>query len=181
MKSIGISTLFVLAVATLGIQTGCGSSRHTNAIDSATIDDSGPGRLSPDSNAYHVDTADIGTVPEQEHEDTIPSQHALSLNMTSYVVPDTVQYHSFRLYVKNAIDTAAIIDRVEPSCGCILTTVQKSLVLPDHDGEIYIALTVDRMSNTQPYTVDVYTNQNPTSPLRLWIWKGKVLDQQGTK
>lgn len=102
-----------------------------------------------------------------------PSDTALSITLSTYeyLVNDTAESVSFRLYVRNNLDSLVVIERVDPSCGCILATVQKSFVHKGHDGEIYIGLMVDRMNDYQPFTVDVYTSANRTVPLRLYIRK----------
>lgn len=100
--------------------------------------------------------------------DSLP---AVMLDMYEYWVADTAESVSFRLHVRNNTDSLVILDRVEPSCGCILTTVQKSLARKGKDAEVYIALMTSRMNDVQPYTVDVYTSANPNTPLRLYICK----------
>lgn len=104
---------------------------------------------------------------------TTPSDSTLSITLSTYeyLVSDTAESVSFRLYVRNNLDSLVVIERVDPSCGCILATVQKSFVHKGHDGEIYIGLMVDRMNDYQPFTVDVYTSANRTVPLRLYIRK----------
>ncbi len=91
------------------------------------------------------------------------------LNYQSYIVNGAETYVSFRLKVINPTDTLAIIERVQPSCGCVLATVQRSFSTSIIPGEIYIAVTTEKMDTLQPVTVDVYTNQNRIIPLRLYI------------
>jgi hypothetical protein len=93
------------------------------------------------------------------------------LNMTEYVVSDTAKYESFRLKVLNDSDTLVVIEQVLPSCGCVLATVQKNIVRKGEPGDIYVAVTNDKLSTEQPITIDVYTNKNHTTPLRLYISK----------
>ena len=102
------------------------------------------------------------------NSDSIPT---VSLDMYEYWVADTAESVSFRLHVRNQADSMIVLDRVEPSCGCIMTTIQKSYARKGKDAEIYIGLMTNRMSETQPYTVDVYTNVNPDTPMRLYIRK----------
>jgi len=103
----------------------------------------------------------------------IPGDTAINVTLSTYeyVVGDTSESVSFRLYVRNNSDSLVVIERVEPSCGCILATLQKSFAYRGHDGEIYIGLMTSRMSDYQPFTVDVYTSVNRDSPLRLYIRK----------
>lgn len=96
---------------------------------------------------------------------------SVSLNIYEYLVSDTSESVSFRLYVQNTTDSLVVIEHVEPSCGCILATVQKSFARPGHDAEIYIGLMTKQMNDWQPFTVDVYTSVNKEKPLRLYIRK----------
>lgn len=105
----------------------------------------------------------------------------VSLDIEEYWVVDTAESISFRLHVQNSSDSLVIIDRVEPSCGCILTTVQKSFARKGKDGEIYVALMTGRMSDIQPYTVDVYTSADPDRPLRMFIRKKSAADNTGNR
>ncbi|MBS1913131.1 MAG: DUF1573 domain-containing protein [Bacteroidetes bacterium] len=93
------------------------------------------------------------------------------LSITDYVVSDTSKYESFRLKVINESDSIVVITRAQPSCGCILVTVQRTLCLRNEPGDIYVAVTSNKISALQPITVDVYTNRNPDAPLRLTIRK----------
>lgn len=94
------------------------------------------------------------------------------LDINDYIVPDTTTpYHSLRLHVANHTDSLVVIERVEPSCGCILATVQRSLIKAGGEGEIYVAVTTARLDNEQPAAVDVFTSVNRDVPLRLNIWK----------
>ncbi|MDB5034242.1 MAG: hypothetical protein JWQ98_1483 [Chlorobi bacterium] len=95
----------------------------------------------------------------------------LRLNITEYFVGDTAKYESFHLKVINDGDSLAVIESVQPSCGCILTTLQRGTVTRGHDGDIYVAITTARIDTLQPIIVDVYTNQNRKEPLRLFIRK----------
>lgn len=93
------------------------------------------------------------------------------LSITEYIVSDTAKYESFRLNVINDGDSIVVIERAQPSCGCILVTVQRSLCMQGHPGDIYIAVTNEKVSTDQPITVDVYTNLNRETPLRLYVRK----------
>lgn len=115
-------------------------------------------------------------VTAQTHQ---PEQ--LRLDRTEYVVLDTATYVSFRLKLINESDSVVVIERADPSCGCVLVTVQRSLATRDQPGDIYVAMTVAKMSLDQPITVDVYTNRNRTAPLRLYLRRAsKEAQQQDT-
>lgn len=113
-------------------------------------------------------TAEALAKIEEKQGDSVPH---VTLSTYEYIVADTSESVSFRLYVRNNSDSLVVIDRVEPSCGCILATIQKSYVRRNHDGEIYIGLMTSRMNDWQPFTVDVYTSINTKEPLRLFIRK----------
>lgn len=102
---------------------------------------------------------------------TVPVPGAITLSETTYIVEDTATSAALRLYISNTTDSVSVIDRVDPSCGCIMTTVQRRYARPGDSAEIYIGLIPEQMSTTQPYTVDVYMTHAPTQPLRLTIWK----------
>lgn len=102
----------------------------------------------------------------------------LELSQTTFIVEDTATAASLHLYVRNTTDTMSIIDRVDPSCGCIMATVQRRNARPGDSAEIYIGLMPEQMSITQPYTVDVYMTSNPTTPLRLTIWKRQAYENR---
>ncbi|MEP7217527.1 MAG: DUF1573 domain-containing protein [Bacteroidota bacterium] len=93
------------------------------------------------------------------------------LNITEYFVGDTAKYESFHLKVVNDGDSLVVIESVQPSCGCILTTLQRSNAVKGHDGDIYVAVTTSRIDTLQPIIVDVYTNRNRKEPLQLFIRK----------
>lgn len=101
----------------------------------------------------------------------VPQQESLRLNITEYVVSDTAKYESFRLKVINESDSIVYIEQAQPSCGCVLVTVQRALATKDQPGDIYVAVTVEKMSVDQPITIDVHTNRNRSTPLRLYIRK----------
>lgn len=128
-------------------------------------------------NAPAVDGKEsIRRLPVDSTENTADAQiedsaSTVSLDIYEYWVADTSESVSFRLHIRNSSDSVVILDRVEPSCGCILTTIQKSLARKGKDAEVYIALMTSRMNDFQPYTVDVFTSANPTTPLRLHIRK----------
>jgi hypothetical protein len=98
------------------------------------------------------------------------------LSMTEFIVSDTAKYESFRLKVFSDSDSLAIIERAQPSCGCVLVTVQKNIVRKGEPGDIYIAITSAKVPPLQPITVDVYTSLNRTSPLRLYIRRAEPRD-----
>lgn len=93
------------------------------------------------------------------------------LSITEYFVGDTAKYESFRLKLFNDSDSLVYIEEATPSCGCVLVTVQRALATKDRPGDIYIAVTTDKMSVDQPITVDVITNVSKGVPLRLYLRK----------
>jgi hypothetical protein len=94
------------------------------------------------------------------------------LDRTEYLTGDTARYESFRLHLLNPTDSLVVIDRIETSCGCILATLQNRFATRDTPGDVYVALTVDKLDRDQPVTVDVYTNATGPGPLRLYIRRG---------
>lgn len=117
--------------------------------------------------------ASTKNTPQLQTKDSISP---VSLDIYEYWVTDTSESVSFRLHIQNSSDSVVFLDHVEPSCGCIMTTIQKSLARKGKDAEVYIGLMTSRMSEIQPYTVDVYTSANPDVPLRLYIRK-KIQEQ----
>jgi hypothetical protein len=91
------------------------------------------------------------------------------LSDTTFWVSDTSDYTSLRLHVINPGDSLVVIERVQPSCGCVLATTQRNLATRQTPGDIYVAVTTHKLDSLQPITVDVYTNRNRTQPLRLYI------------
>lgn len=87
------------------------------------------------------------------------------------IVPDTGRYASLRVDVINPGDSLVFIESIEPSCGCILATVQRSLAVRGRPGTIYVALNMERMDTLQPVTIDIITNRTRTPPLRVTIRK----------
>lgn len=94
------------------------------------------------------------------------------LDRTEYVTGDTARYESFRLLLLNPTDSVVVIDRIESSCGCILATLQNRFATRETPGNVYVAVTVDKLDREQPVTVDVYTNATGPGPLRLYIRRG---------
>lgn len=93
------------------------------------------------------------------------------LNITQYYVSDTSKYESFRLKVLNNSDSLVVIEQVHPSCGCVLATVQRNIATKDNPGDIYVAVTSERVSAIQPIVIEVITNRNRKTPLKLYINK----------
>ena len=94
------------------------------------------------------------------------------LDRTEYVTGDTARYESFRLLVLNPTDSLVVIDRVETSCGCVLATLQNRFATRETPGNVYVAVTVDKLDLLQPVNIDVYTNATGSAPLRLAIRRG---------
>jgi uncharacterized protein DUF1573 len=100
------------------------------------------------------------------------------LSITEYFVGDTAKYENFHLKVINDGDSLVVIESVQPSCGCILTTLQRGTVTKGHDGDIYVAITTARVDTLQPIVVDVFTNKNRKEPLRLFIRKRSASEKK---
>ncbi len=100
-----------------------------------------------------------------------PQLPPLHLDKTEYIVSDSAKYMNFHLYLHNESDSAVFITRVDPSCGCVLASVQRNRAMRDKPGDVYVAVTTGLMDTLQPITVDVYTTKDPSSPLRLFIRK----------
>jgi len=103
-----------------------------------------------------------------------------SLSVSEYIVSDTTKYESFHLKVLNRSDTAVVIERAQPSCGCVLVTVQRNIARKNEPGDIYVAVTSAKVPPLQPITVDIYTNMNRTTPLRLFIRRTVISDSLHT-
>jgi len=93
------------------------------------------------------------------------------LEETEHWVTDSTRYQAFRVNLINTGDSAVYIDRVHPSCGCVLASVQRNRATKEKPGEIYVAVTTAEMDTLQPITVDVFTRNTPDAPLRLYIRK----------
>lgn len=168
MRTDSIISLLVLSLTGLTGLSGCSA----GTSDRDAVDGAGDRqRVSVVDSAVTADTI----------ADTIagPIDLALiSLSRDEYIVEDTATSAALRLHVRNRSDRLALIDRVEPSCGCIMTTVQRRNARPGDSAEIYIGLMVDQMSRRQPYTVDVYMTTAPERPLRLTIWRREAYDHR---
>jgi len=108
-------------------------------------------------------TAMLTAFAPQQPKDT------LYLDRTNYVLADTGKSESFHLHLINTSDSIAIIEEVKPSCGCVMATPQWSVATKEKSGDIYVGVLTAHVSPTQPITIDVYTNRNRTTPLRLYI------------
>jgi hypothetical protein len=106
---------------------------------------------------------------QQEHPTELPY-----LQPAVIFVPDTSKYESYRVKVVNPTDSQVVIESATPSCGCILATIQRSRCTAEDPGDIYVAVTVARMDDLQPMTIDVVTNRTRKTPLRLTLWKKHV-------
>ncbi len=102
-----------------------------------------------------------------------PDTGTIGLSTHLFEVDPESSSADLRLQVWSTLRDEPMIDRVDPSCGCILTTVQRRKVTKEKGAEIYVAVLTPEMSDDRPYTVDVYTTADPDSPLRLTIWKRK--------
>lgn len=104
----------------------------------------------------------------------------LRLGTTLFEVDPSLESADLRLKILSTREGEERITGVDPSCGCILATVQRSRITSEKGGEVYVAVLTEQMSDDQPYTVDVLTTANPESPLRLTIWK-RVPGTTGTE
>jgi len=107
---------------------------------------------------------------QQERDTTLPY-----LQPAVRIVTDSAEYESFRVSVINPTDSGVVIESLEPSCGCILATIQRSRATREKPGDIYVAVTTSRMDTLQPMTIDVITNRTREHPLRLTIWKRRFV------
>lgn len=105
------------------------------------------------------------------------SKEPFYLDRSEYVVADTGKNESFHLHLINTTDSLVIIEDVRPSCGCILATTQRTVASKELNADIYIGFITAKVSSTQPITVDVYTNRNRTTPLRLYIRKKTAISR----
>jgi hypothetical protein len=92
------------------------------------------------------------------------------LSPTPYITKDTSHYVSYRLHIYTSGDSSLTIHRIQPSCGCILASVQRSIATKDHPGEIYVAINTEKLDSLQPVTIDIETIP-PKPELRAFIFK----------
>ena len=151
--------LMMLVVTTL-LLTACGS---TNRSDEEQV------TRGPTQGGKMVDSA-AGKTELADTSERVDGDGSLSLSQTTFIIEEGANSAELRLYLRNSTEVAEVIDHVDPSCGCILTTVQSTIARPGDSAMIYVALLTEQMSRTQPYTVDVYLVSRPASPLRLTIW-----------
>ena len=97
--------------------------------------------------------------------------HSPHLDITEYLVSDTAKYASFHVKLINDDDSLTVIESIQPSCGCVLATVQRSLATAKKPGDIYVAVNTERMDTLQPVVIDVITNRNRNHPLQIAIRK----------
>lgn len=91
------------------------------------------------------------------------------INYTEYWVSPRTTYEDFRLKVYNTQTDPVTIERVDPSCGCVLATIQKNRATIEQPGEIYVAIVSHKVDSLQPITIDVYTSESRSIPKRLYI------------
>ena len=93
----------------------------------------------------------------------------VALDYSEYWVSPRTTYEDFRLRVFNNGTEPVVIEKVVPSCGCILTTIQSNRATRERPGEIYVAIISQKVDSLQPITVDVYTSESNTTPKRVYI------------
>jgi hypothetical protein len=94
------------------------------------------------------------------------------LDIKEYVVGDTAKYESFHVKLINDDDSLTVIESIQPSCGCVLATVQRTVATKKKPGDIYVAVNTERMDTLQPVVIEVVTNRNRNHPLEISIRKG---------
>lgn len=97
------------------------------------------------------------------------------LNYFEYWVSPRTTYEEFRLRVFNSNKEPVIIEKVTPSCGCVLTTIQKNRATTERPGEIYVAVVSQKVDSLQPITIDVYTSESNRTPKRVYIRRAPKL------
>ena len=98
------------------------------------------------------------------------STDSVWLSPTPYITKDTSHYVSYRLHINTSGDSSLTIQRIQPSCGCILASVQRSIATKEHPGEIYVAIDTEKLDSLQPVTIDIETIP-PKPELRAYIFK----------
>jgi hypothetical protein len=98
------------------------------------------------------------------------SADSVWLSPTPYITKDTSHYVSYRLHIYTTGDSSLTIHRIQPSCGCILASVQRSIATKEQPGEIYVAINTEKLDSLQPVTIDIETIP-PKPELRAYIFK----------
>lgn len=109
----------------------------------------------------------------------IPDTTRPYLDPAEVVVTDSSAYASFHVKVINPGDSLVAIESIQPSCGCLLATIQNSNSTRQRPADIYVAVTTARMDTLQPITIDVFTNRTGSTPLRLTIRKRNLTQSAG--
>ena len=169
-EKVRILTLLLIALGTIPL-IGCASER--SGTEERYEADRG-GKVT--NEAATPDRLDQGLSVDSVDEPVIDGGGVIRLSTHEFIVEPDAESAAFRLYVINETATTSTIDNVDPSCGCILTTVQRRRARPGDSAEIYVALLTEQMSRTQPYTVDVTMTTDPKVPLRMKIWHREAYD-----
>jgi len=93
----------------------------------------------------------------------LPQSAAIRLEPESVIIADTTRYASLHVRLINETDSAVFIERLHPSCGCVLASVQRNKATKEHPGDIYVSVSLEKMDTLQPVVIDVFTN-NPAIP-----------------
>lgn len=101
----------------------------------------------------------------------LPQPAAIRLEPESVVVTDTARYVSLHVRLVNETDSAVFIEKLHPSCGCVLASVQKNKATKEHPGDIYVSVSLERMDTLQPVVIDVFTNNLTTPHLKFSLLK----------
>lgn len=95
--------------------------------------------------------------------------NTVALNYSEYWVSPRTTYEDFRLRIFNHGDQPVVVEKVIPSCGCVLATIQQNRASIEKPGEIYVAIVSQKVDSLQPITIDVYTSENKSTPKRVYI------------
>ena len=101
----------------------------------------------------------------------LQQQQPVRLEPETIVVPDTAQYVSLHVRLINETDSALYIEKLYPSCGCVLANVQRNKASKDRPGDIYVSVSLERMDTLQPVVVDVFTTSSTVPHLKFSLLK----------
>lgn len=101
----------------------------------------------------------------------LPQPAIIRLEPESLIITDTARYVSLHVRLINETDSAITIEKLHPSCGCVLANVQRSKATKEQPGDIYVSVSTERMDTLQPVVIDVFTNHSTVSHLKLSLLK----------
>lgn len=93
------------------------------------------------------------------------------------VVLDTIRYGKRRSVVvpiENVGSAALLIRKIETDCSCVVSGMDKRVVLPGEMEDLEISFTADGKTGMQSRTIRLYTN-DPKQPLKKIVVKGYVI------